>query len=187
MAHPDPSATYGDAVRLDWGDLLAQHEGWLRAVIMSRTGEPQAVDEVWQDVSLAAVEQRAPLVDPAKAPAWLYRLAVIRSIRHRRKQARHRKRLEHLASQSNGHGTTADDSFQWLLREESQQIVREALEKFSGKDVEILLLKYHQRWSYGRIAGVLGISESAVDARVFRARMRLRRELESHFSDEGES
>jgi RNA polymerase sigma factor (sigma-70 family) len=183
MSHLDLSATNGDAAKIDWGNVLAQHEGWLRAVIMARTGEPQAVDEVWQDVSLAAVEQRAPLIDPAKAPAWLYRLAVIRSIRHRRKQARHRKQLEHLARETNGHEVTADDPFQWLLREESRQLVRKALEKLSGKDVEILLLKYHKRWSYGRIAGVLGISESAVDARVFRARMRLRRELEKHFSD----
>jgi RNA polymerase sigma-70 factor (ECF subfamily) len=161
----------------------SQHEGWLRAVIMARTGEPQAVDEIWQDVSLSAVEQRAPLVDPAKAPAWLYRLAVIRSIRHRRSQARRRKQLKHLAAEMNGHGATADDPFQWLLREESRQLVRMALTKLSGKDVEILLLKYHQRWSYSRIAGVLGISESAVDARVFRARRRLRHELERHFSE----
>ena len=80
MSQLDPSATNRDAAKIDWGNVLTQHEGWLRAVIMARTGEPQAVDEVWQDVSLAAVEQRAPLVDPAKAPAWLYRLAVIRSI-----------------------------------------------------------------------------------------------------------
>jgi RNA polymerase sigma-70 factor (ECF subfamily) len=178
-----PSATNGDAAKIDWGSVLTQHEGWLRAVIMARTGEPQAVDEVWQDVSLSAVEQRAPLVDPAKAPAWLYRLAVIRSIRHRRSQARHRKQLKHLATEMNGHGATADDPFQWVLREESRQLVRMALEKLSGRDVEILLLKYHQRWSYGRIAGVLGISESAVDARVFRARSRLRHELERHFSE----
>jgi len=181
MTHLSP--TNGNAAKIDWGNVLTQHEGWLRAVILARTGEPQAVDEVWQDVSLAAVEQRAPLVDPAKAPAWLYRLAVVRSIRHRRKQARHRKQLEHLATETNGQGETADDPFQWLLREESRQLVRRALEKLPGKDVEILSLKYHQHWSYGRIAGVLGISESAVDARVFRARMRLRRELEKHFSD----
>src|SRR5215469_11549905 len=78
---------------IDWGRCLVEHERWLRAVILARTGEPQAVDEVWQEVSLAAIEQRAPLADGGKAPAWLHRLAVIRSIRYRRQRARQRQQL----------------------------------------------------------------------------------------------
>jgi len=169
---------------VDWGRCLSEHEGWLRGVILARTGEPQAVDDVWQELSLAAVEQRAPLADPAKAPAWLYRVAVVRSIRYRRQQARRRKRLTRLASESNGHVSLADDPAGWLLREECRQLVREALGRLAGRDAEILLLKYHERWSYRQIATVLGISESATDARVFRARERLRRELACHFPDE---
>ena len=38
--------------------------------------EPQAVDEVMQEVSLAAVKQAAPLADRSKVAPWLYRLAV---------------------------------------------------------------------------------------------------------------
>src|SRR5260370_24240933 len=59
---------------IDWGTCLAEHQGWLRSVILARTGEPQAVDEVWQEVSLAAVRQASPLHHAASAPAWLYRL-----------------------------------------------------------------------------------------------------------------
>ena len=43
---------------------------------MRELGEPQAVDEVMQEVSLAAVRQKAPINDPSKVAAWLYRLAV---------------------------------------------------------------------------------------------------------------
>src|SRR5229473_3424173 len=75
---------------IDWGTCLTEHQGWLRSVILARTGEPQAVDEVWQEVSLAAVRQASPLHDAASAPAWLYRLAVVQSIRYRRQQARQR-------------------------------------------------------------------------------------------------
>src|SRR5216684_828423 len=31
----------------DWGAVLGAHEDWLRKVILARTGEPQAVDEVF--------------------------------------------------------------------------------------------------------------------------------------------
>jgi RNA polymerase sigma-70 factor (ECF subfamily) len=180
-----PTTNGAASTPIDWGTCLAQHQGWLRSVILARTGEPQAVDEVWQEVSLAAVRHASPLHDAASAPAWLYRLAVVQSIRYRRQKARQR-RLARAAHESNGHAAVAEDPFQWLLREERRQLVREALGQLTGKDAEILLLKYHERWSYNRIAAVLGISESAVDARVFRARERLRRQLASHFSEDNE-
>ena len=60
---------------IDWGACLAAHEHWLRKVIYARTGEQQAVDEVFQQVALAAVEQRSPLAEADKAPAWLHRLS----------------------------------------------------------------------------------------------------------------
>jgi len=168
---------------IDWGRCLVEHERWLRAVILARTGEPQAVDEVWQEVSLAAIEQRAPLADGGKAPAWLHRLAVIRSIRYRRQRARQRQQLARFAAGSNGHASAAEDPFQWLLGKERQELVRRALTQIAGRDAEILMLKYHERWSYRRIAELLAISESAVDARVFRARERLRRQLAHYFSE----
>src|SRR5260370_26743889 len=111
---------------IDWGTCLAEHQGWLRSVILARTGEPQAVDEVWQEVSLAAVRQASPLHDAASAPAWLYRLTVVQSIRYRRQKARQR-RLARTVSASNGHAPLAEDPFQWLLRAERQQPLPEAL------------------------------------------------------------
>ena len=45
------------------------------------------------------------------------------------------------------------------------------------RDAEILLLKYTESWSYRRLAQHLGITESAVEARLHRARNRLRKEL----------
>ena len=44
-------------------------------------------------------------------------------------------------------------------------------------DAEILLLKYSEDWSYRQMAEHLGMSESAVEARLHRARQKLRSEL----------
>jgi DNA-directed RNA polymerase specialized sigma24 family protein len=55
--------------KIDWRQVLAEHERWLRTVIYSRLGEPQAVEEVLQEVSLAAVRQKAPILDPQKVSA----------------------------------------------------------------------------------------------------------------------
>ena len=56
-------------------------------------------------------------------------------------------------------------------------MVRQALQSLKGRDAEILLLKYTENWSYKEIAEQLGISQSAVESRLHRARARLRERL----------
>jgi RNA polymerase sigma-70 factor (ECF subfamily) len=174
---PSPSDA-GDQPVCDWGALLAAHEGWLRTAILARTGELQAVDEVYQRVALAAVAQAAPLADRARAAPWLHRLAVIQSARYRRTLGRERRALQTVRERSphlgNGY---ADDALAWLLARERQTQTQTALARLNGADAEILLLKYGERWSCRQIAERLGITEKAVDARLVRARGRLRAEL----------
>ncbi|MGI8982705.1 MAG: RNA polymerase sigma factor [Pirellulaceae bacterium] len=163
---------------IDWGACLTAHEHWLRKVIYARTGEQQAVDEVFQQMALAAVEQRSPLADIEKAPAWLHRLAVVCAARYRRKLGRGRKAMaavaEHRRHECNGH---APDLLEWLSGQERQEQTRQALARLAGRDAEVLLLKYGERWSYRQISERLGITEKAVDTRLVRARERLRHEL----------
>lgn len=56
-------------------------------------------------------------------------------------------------------------------------MVRQAMSRLPRRDAEILMLKYTEDWSYRDLAQHLGISESAVEARLHRARGRLRDEL----------
>ncbi|MGA2259603.1 MAG: hypothetical protein ABSG53_33420 [Thermoguttaceae bacterium] len=63
--------------------MLTSHDRWLRTVVYARVGEVQAVDEVMQEVSLAAVRQQAPINDVEKITPWLYRLAVTHSLLYR--------------------------------------------------------------------------------------------------------
>ena len=71
----------------------------------------------------------------------------------------------------------AADPLEWLVTAERQRLIRAALERLARRDAEILLLKYTEDWSYRDLAVHLGISESAVEARLHRARTRLRVEL----------
>jgi len=173
------SAETGQSPRIDWHRVLTEHDRWLRTVIYARVGEPQAVDEVMQEVSLAAVAQRAPISDPSKIAAWLYRLAVTQSLLYRRKQGRRRKLTDRYANRQRP--TERDENqlepLGWLLAEERRGRVREAMDRLPQRDSEILLLKYTEDWSYRQLADHLGTTESAVEARLHRARQRLRKEL----------
>src|SRR5687768_17930021 len=95
-AERPPPAASGPAI--DWGRCLPLHQAWLQRVILARTGEPQAVEEIWQQVALAAVEQRWPLSDPQKLGPWLHRLAVVAAARHCRQAGRSRRAVQSLAA-----------------------------------------------------------------------------------------
>lgn len=164
---------------LDWQALLAEHDRWLRTIVYARVREPQAVDEVMQEVALAAVRQKAPLADPSKAAPWLYRLAVRQSLMYRRKQGRRRKLVDSYAQQVRASAPDARqcDPLSWLLADERRKLVRLALARLPKRDAEILLLKYGEDWSYLELAKRMGTSSSAIQARLHRARNRLREEL----------
>src|SRR5437660_2758219 len=150
---------------IDWAATLAQHDRWLRTVILARVGEPQAVDEVMQEVSMAAVRSKAPLQDVSKAAPWLYRLAVTQSLMYRRKQGRRRKLVDRFSERfrPTEHDVRTADPLDWLLADERQKLVRVAMGRLPRREAEILLLKYSEGWSYKELVRHLGISHSAVE------------------------
>jgi RNA polymerase sigma-70 factor (ECF subfamily) len=159
---------------------LSEHDRWLRTVVVARLGEAQAVDEVMQEVALAAVAQRAPLDDATKIAPWLYRLAVLQSLLYRRKRGRGRKLVDRYAERVRpSDADDRPDPLAWLIADERRKLVRAGLAELPSRDAEILLLKYSENWSYREIAARLGIGESAVEARLHRARAKLRTVLQS--------
>jgi len=69
------------------------------------------------------------------------------------------------------------DPLRWLLADERRELVRKALARLPRRDAEILSLKYSENWSYRELAERLGVSPAAMQARLHRARQRLRSEL----------
>jgi RNA polymerase sigma factor (sigma-70 family) len=165
---------------IDWQAALTQHERWLRTIVLARVREPQAVEEVMQEVALAAVKQAAPLADAGKVAPWLYRLAVLQSLLYRRKCGRRRRLRDRYTDEvqhtDRGRPPTLDP-LDWLIAEERRGLVRRALAELAARDAEILLLKYTEHWNYHEIARHLEITHTAVEARLHRARARLRQEL----------
>lgn len=162
-----------DDMPLDWPAALAVHDRWLRTALYTRLRENHAVDEVMQEVSLAAVKQRTPLFDPSRVGAWLYRVALKQAMMHRRRTGR-RIRLHEGYSGTRSDESVRPDPLALLLLDERRSMVRAAMEKLGRRDAEILLLKYTQDWSCRELAERLGVSESCVEARLHRARQRLR-------------
>jgi len=167
------------ANRLDWSAELARHGRWLRTVALARVGEAAAADDVMQDVAVTALQKGGQLRDPAKAAGWLYRLVVVAALQYCRRMGRRRKLLDRYADRTPGaDGVVRQrDPLGWLLADEQQALVRQAIGTLPRRDAELVLLKYTEDWSYQQIAEHLGLTVSAVEARLHRARQKMRQAL----------
>jgi RNA polymerase sigma-70 factor (ECF subfamily) len=68
--------------------------------------------------------------------------------------------------------------------DESDKIVREALNRLPAEAKEVIYLRFYDGLSYDRISAVLGISEQAINGRLRRAKKRLARYLRQSGFDE---
>jgi RNA polymerase sigma factor (sigma-70 family) len=180
------------ADQIDWPAELDRHGRWLRTVALARVGESSAVDDVLQEVSITAIEKGHQLRDPTRVAGWLYRLVVVAALQYRRRQGRRRKLLDrYVDRQPSADGAVHEsDPLTWLLADEQRVMVRAALKKLPPRDAEIMLLKYSEDWSYQQLAEHLGLSVSAVEARLHRARQKMRqalRRLDPSLKAEGSS
>jgi RNA polymerase sigma-70 factor (ECF subfamily) len=98
----------------------------------------------------------------------------------RRKAGRRRKLLNRVVDRPLPRDETqaTRSPLEFLISEERQVEVRQALVKMSERDRQLLLLKYVDGLSYGEIAQRVGVSASAVQSRLHRARNLLRKHLE---------
>ncbi|MEM9657680.1 MAG: sigma-70 family RNA polymerase sigma factor, partial [Planctomycetota bacterium] len=157
---------------------LATHERWLRTVLAARGVDRSALDETLQEVLAAAIGGWDRLKEEDKRGPWLYQIAVRQAQQYRRRMGRRRKLLVRYAESGMcDEEAHAADPLAWLLAEEQQQLVRKAIARLPEADAELLLLKYSEDWSYRQLAEQLGASVTAIEARLHRARKRLRSAL----------
>ena len=128
---------------------------------------------------MAAVKQSAPLRETSRVAPWLYQIAVRQSLMFRRRHGRRRNMEHRYAEQleNSPRPAVAPDPLDWLIASERRTLIRQAIQRLKPKEAEILLLKYNHDWSYQQIASHLGISASAVESRLHRARHNMRRQL----------
>jgi RNA polymerase sigma-70 factor (ECF subfamily) len=178
---------------VDWAAALAERRRWLRTVLLARLSDRQAVDEVLQEVALAAVRRGPQQLSEDGVSAWLYRVAVRQALLERRRTARADRRVVQYARRTEASYRSAGDPLRWLLAGEEAALVRAALLRLPGRDRELLLLKYTEDWSCKELSAHLGIKVTTVETRLFRARERLRHELsrldigpsDDHANEEG--
>ena len=117
----------------------------------------------------AATSAESPLL-------WLYAVAVKVTANQRRGRDRLRRLIDRLAGLGGArHAPGVDDPV--LTAADADQVAA-ALQQMRPLDRELLRLVAYERLTYAEAGMVVGLSETAVRSRVFRARRRLRRHLD---------
>lgn len=149
----------------DFIPVLNRHKDTVYRVAFSYMKNKQDAEDVFQEVFLKCA-QVMPAFDNEKVQrSWLIRVTINTSLNHLRSPwRRHRADLEDYQAYTDNTGLSD---------------LKEAIRKLPGKLSTPLLLRYYEGYSIKECADLLGISESAVSSRLFRARKQLKLELEA--------
>ncbi|MCC6784242.1 MAG: RNA polymerase sigma factor [Planctomycetes bacterium] len=128
------------------------------------------IEDVLQDVLLCAWSKRVHLREAGAFAGWLRRIAVNKARNHARGALRRSRRIA-LA------GFAPGDEPVGLGPDPVDAALREALLALRHQDREVLVLHYLEGHAPAEIAVLLGVRRNAIEARLSRARRRLRERL----------
>lgn len=160
----------GDRDAMD--DLLLHHGALLRYVIAPILHNPQEREDCLSEV-LLNIWEKIGQFDPRRGNwhAWLTAIARNSALNHQRALSRHQgteEVPEELPSPEPG-------PEELLLQKERQEALLRALEQLSSRDRLLFYRKYYYQQSTAQIAAELGMTERAVEGRLYRLRKQLRK------------
>ena len=160
---------------------------YLRAVfslVRSVVTDHADAEDTVQEAVLRALSNLAQLRSGHAFRAWLFQIAINEARMLRRRNARRLSFKSVDEAMDSGRGLQLESLAEWhdipssrLEREEWRAILRRALEDLPCRRREVFVLRDIEGLSTQEIAEILGISASAVRARLHRARLQLRAKL----------
>jgi RNA polymerase sigma-70 factor (ECF subfamily) len=168
LATVPPSAT--DAATQDLASALCSQAPRLRRLVHRLLGlrsNGHELDDLVQDVLCKAWQARASFRGDATLATWLTRIAITTTASHARRRALARRLFGWLAPDVPATPCVANDDGESVA-------LGAALARLRHDDREVLVLRYLENRAIPELAELLGCSRAAVDARLTRARSRLR-------------
>ncbi|MBN1686312.1 MAG: RNA polymerase sigma factor [Spirochaetales bacterium] len=144
------------------------------------TGDENISEDLCQEAFIRYYKRVIPLPDQDQARYWLIRVVKNLAFNHEKRRGRELKANYKYSKEFNSPTRSGETE---LLRNESARIVQRALKKLPFNLRTAIVLREYGDLSYRDIAKVLGISESNVKVRVFRAREQLKKHLDEEEVD----
>lgn len=151
--------------------LLAQYAPLLRYVIGGVLRDRQDAEDCFSEVSLT-LWQKLDSYEPAKGglAAWLTAVARNTALNHLKARLRREKHQQDPPPE-------VPSPEEALLRRERAELLRRTVDALPELDRMVFYRRYYYLQPVGRIAAELGLSQRAVEGRLYRLRQRLRETL----------
>jgi RNA polymerase sigma factor (sigma-70 family) len=151
--------------------LVADHQDRVARLVYRLLGWRGDVDDIVQDVFLAAFKRLDSFREDSSPWTWLAAIAINRCRTYWRRKLLEFRWLK-LARPDSMSVTQSN-----LELDETAQRVRQAMAALPAHDREVIVLYYLEDWCVADISRTLGASPAAIDVRLHRAREKLRKML----------
>jgi RNA polymerase sigma factor (sigma-70 family) len=151
------------------------------------TGDPDAAEDIAQEVMIAAWRGIDRLRDPEALHGWLSGIARNMSLRWLRQ---HGRSIAHTQPIEAADPALLAEPFDWeteLHRHELVTLLDRALALLPAETRDVLIAKYVAESPHAAIARQLGLSENAITVRLHRGRLALKRLLVTDLRDEAQT
>ena len=153
-------------------ELVEQYSGDIALFANRLLGWPGDVEDITQEVFLAAFMGRKKFRHDCDIKTWLFTITINKCRTFRYKQILHRRKI--IKKQDVESHPAADSK---LLDDETFKKVRKSIKALPVKYREAVILRYLQELEIEEISKILGISTNTLHVRLNRARDRLKDEL----------
>jgi len=161
--------------------LLTRYTPLIRYVIAPILNDPREQEECIADVAMRIWEKAASFdLKKGSLTTWLTvisRNAALNRLRDRRWQ----NQTEALEEQMADPGPGPEE---YLLQKERIQLLQQAVEELLPGEKNLFYRKYYYRQSTAQIAAELGMTERAVEGRLYRIRKQLKKRLGGELYDQ---
>lgn len=157
-----------------WEEIVLTHQRYIYNLAYNLCNDAHEADDLTQETFFKAFQNLAGFRQEASLRTWISHIAVNTYLAGRRKRARHRSiNLETLKVPSQ-----SGNPERVVIRRELQWCIRHILQHHLSREYRVILvLRDLNGLSYEEVAGVLGITVSAVKSRLHRARRAFRDHL----------
>lgn len=169
MHTSERAAASRDAASFD--RLVVEEQAYVARLVGRLVGWRSDVDDLVQEVFVAALGGWAKFRGDCSARTWLTRIALNKCRSHGRRRWVRERFVAAWQAQVESAAPVQTASAE--SREVAEQ-VRHAVEKLRQRDREVIVLHYLEQLSPADVATVLNISQNAVEVRLTRARRRLK-------------
>ena len=138
------------------------------------SGDREIAEDLCHEAFIKLMERSEPLPDLAQSKYWLIRVVKNLSLNNEKRRNREKAAYGKLSRLNVG---VSESSEKQVLRQEMRVTVQSALDALPYNLRAPLVFREYGDLSYKEIGAILGISESNVKVRIFRARERLEKAL----------